>query len=116
LGSDFDGDAKDGLPALAALENLETQMKLFSALTVIAIAAAGPALAEGKCATGPKSKWQPKSALETQLQADGYKVRQIKVEGGCYEVYATDKDGKRANMAYNAETLEKLSNAEAGEN
>jgi hypothetical protein len=54
--------------------------------------------------------------LETQLQADGYKVRQIKVEAGCYEVYATDKDGKRANMAYNAETLEKLSNAEAGEN
>jgi len=27
-------------------------MKLFSALTVIAIAATGPALAEGKCATG----------------------------------------------------------------
>ena len=63
-----------------------------------------------------KSKWQPKSALESQLQADGYKVRQIKVEGGCYEVYATDKDGKRANMAYNAETLQKLDNAEAGEN
>jgi hypothetical protein len=85
-------------------------MKLFSALTVIAIAAAGPALAEAKCATGPKSKWQPKSALETQLQAEGYKVRQIKAEGGCYEVYATDKDGKRDNMAYNVETLEKLSN------
>src|SRR5580704_2241382 len=54
--------------------NLEIPMKLFSALTVIAIAAAGPVLAEGKCATGPKSKWQPKSVLETQLQADGYKV------------------------------------------
>jgi len=26
------------------------------------------------------------------------------------------KDGKRANMAFNAETLEKLENAEAGEN
>jgi hypothetical protein len=109
------GDAKDGLPP-SRPSKLETQMKLFRALTVIAIVPAGPALAEGKCATGPKSKWQPKSALETQLQADGYKVRQIKVEGGCYEVYATDKDGKRANMAYNAETLEKLSNAEAGEN
>ena len=90
-------------------------MKLFSALTVIAIAAAGPAFAEGKCATAPKSKWQPKSALETQLRSDGYTVRQIKIEGGCYEVYPSDKDGKRANMAYNAETLEKLSNVEAGE-
>ena len=95
-------------------------MKLISALTIlavaVAIAAAGPAFAEGKCSSAPKSKWQPKSALETQLQGDGYKVRQIKVEGGCYEVYATDKDGKRANMAFNAETLEKLANAEAGEN
>ncbi len=91
-------------------------MKLLTALTVIAISAAGPALAEGKCTSAPKSKWQPKSALESQLQADGFKVRQIKVESGCYEVYATDKEGKRANMAYNAETLEKLDNAEAGEN
>ncbi|RBP14395.1 YpeB-like protein with putative protease inhibitory function [Roseiarcus fermentans] len=91
-------------------------MKLFTALTVLAVAAAGPAFAEGKCATTAKSKWQPKSALESQLQADGYKVKQIKVEGGCYEVYATDKTGKRANMAFNAETLEKLDNAEAGEN
>ena len=91
-------------------------MKLLSTLTVRAIAAAGPALAEGKCTNAPKSKWQPKSALELQLEADGFKVRQIKVEGGCYEVYATDKEGKRANMAYNAETLEKLDNAEAGEN
>jgi hypothetical protein len=64
----------------------------------------------------PKANWQPKSALESQLQADGYKVRQIKTEGGCYEVYATDKGGNRANMAFNAETLEKLDNAEAGEN
>jgi len=91
-------------------------MKLLTALTVVALAAAGPAFAEGKCATGPKSKWRPRAELESQLQADGYKVRQIKVENGCYEVYATDKGGKRANMAYNAETLEKLDNPEAGEN
>jgi hypothetical protein len=91
-------------------------MKLFSAIAVVAVAAAGPAFAEGKCSNAPQSKWQPRSALESQLQADGYKIRQIKVEGGCYEVYATDKDGKRANMAFNAETLQKLNNAEAGEN
>ncbi|HEY1453113.1 MAG TPA: PepSY domain-containing protein [Roseiarcus sp.] len=91
-------------------------MKVLSVLSVIAIGAAGPALAAGTCSTAPKSKWQPKSALESQLQAGGYKVRQIKTEGGCYEVYATDKDGKRANMAFNAETLQQLENAEAGEN
>ncbi len=91
-------------------------MKLLSALAVLAIATASPALADGACSSAPKSKWQPRSALESQLQADGFKVRQIKIEGGCYEVYATDKEGKRANMAFNAETLVKLDNAEAGEN
>ncbi len=50
------------------------------------------------------------------LQSQGLTIRQIKVENGCYEVYVTDKSGKRMNMAYNAETLQQLQNAEAGEN
>ena len=91
-------------------------MKRMVLLAALAITAAGPAFAAGKCATSPKSKWQPQSKLETQLKSEGLKVRQIKVENGCYEVYATDKSGKRANMAFNAETLKKLDNAEAGEN
>jgi len=91
-------------------------MKPLLALAALAVAFASPALAAGKCSSAPKSQWQPKTILESQLQADGYKVRQIKTEGGCYEVYATDKDGTRANMAFNAETLTKLDNAEAGEN
>jgi hypothetical protein len=86
------------------------------ALAALAVAFASPALAAGKCSDAPQSQWQAKSVLESQLQADGYKVRRIKTEGGCYEVYATDKEGKRANMAFNAQTLTKLDNAEAGEN
>ena len=91
-------------------------MKRFALVSAIVIATTSPALAAGKCSTAPKSMWQPQSKLETQLQSAGFKVRQVKVENGCYEVYATDKSGKRANMAFNAETLEKLDNAEAGEN
>ena len=87
---------------------------LFLATVVTAIA--GPALAADMCSTSAKSKWQPRSALEAQLQAEGFKVRQVKVENGCYEVYATDKSGKRTNMAFNAETLKKVDNPEAGEN
>jgi hypothetical protein len=90
-------------------------MKLVIALS-LAVLAAGPALAAGQCSKSPKDKWQTKSTLEKKLADEGFKVRQIKTEGGCYEVYATDKSGKRANMAYNAETLDKLENAEAGEN
>jgi hypothetical protein len=85
-------------------------------VAAIALVAASPALADGKCSSAPKSKWQPKEALQQRLESDGYSVRRIKIEGGCYEVYAFDKEGKRANMAYNVETLERLDNPEAGEN
>ena len=85
-------------------------------LAALAVAAASPAFAAGTCSKAPKASWQPQSNLEAQLKSEGLAVRQIKVENGCYEVYATDTSGKRMNLAYNAETLEKLDNAEAGEN
>ncbi len=85
---------------------------LIAAATLIA---AGPAFGADTCSHSPKSKWQPQSKLETQLESEGMKVQRIKVENGCYEVYALDKNGKRANMAFNAETLQKLDNPEAGE-
>lgn len=73
------------------------------------------AAANVQCATSPAAKWQPKSALISKLKAEGTTVSKIKVENGCYEVYAKDKAGKKANAAYNAETLLMLDNAEAGE-
>ncbi len=82
---------------------------------VVACVVAAPAFAANGCSKAPTSQWQSKTKLESQLSAEGLKVRQIKSEGGCYEVYATDKSGKRQNMAFNAQTLKKLANAEAGE-
>ena len=92
---------------------------MYRTLVLAALAGmlAGPALAaSGTCSTAPQSQFKPKAALEAQLTGEGLTVRQIKVEKGCYEVYAVDKSGKKVNLAYNAETLEKLDNAEAGEN
>jgi hypothetical protein len=87
------------------------------ALTTLALMMTGPALAANPtCSTAAVSKFQPKATLETKLKTEGLTVRQIKVEKGCYEVYAVDSTGKKINVAYNAETLEKLANAEAGEN
>lgn len=91
-------------------------MKRLIVLSLAAMAMTAPAFAASNmCSTAPSSKWQPKANLESMLKSEGYTIRQIKVENGCYEVYAMDKNGKRANMAFNAETLKKLENAEAGE-
>lgn len=86
---------------------------------VIAAAAlmfAGPAMAATTCSTASASKYQDKSVLETKLKDEGLTVRQIKTEGGCYEVYAVNKSGDKVNMAFNAETLDQVDNPEAGEN
>ncbi len=68
-----------------------------------------------RVSTADSSKFQPKTKLEDQLKAQGLTVKQIKTENGCYEVYAVDKAGKKVNTAYNAETLQQVDNAEAGE-
>jgi hypothetical protein len=73
------------------------------------------ATAKVECAKSPAAKWQPQAALIAKLKAEGTTVSKIKVENGCYEVYAKDKAGKKANAAFNAETLEMLDNAEGGE-
>ena len=87
------------------------------AAAAVAFAVGGPAFAAGvACSTAPEAKFQPQANLEALLKADGLTLKQIKTEKGCYEVYATDKSGARVNIAYNAETLEKVANPEAGEN
>lgn len=91
--------------------------RLITTLSVLTmVAAAGPAFAAGSaCTSAPKSAWKSQSTLKANLKKEGLKVRRIKEESGCYEVYAVNKHGKRINVAYNAKTLKKVSNAEAGE-
>lgn len=90
-------------------------MKRILTLTALAALATGPAFAGATCSTSPASAFQPQSVLTDQLTKDGLTVRKVKTENGCYEVYAIDKDGNQVNAAYNAETLEPVDNAEAGE-
>jgi hypothetical protein len=72
--------------------------------------------AQSACSTADKAKFKPQSALTAMLAKDGVTVKKIKTEKGCYEVYAVGKNGKKMNEAFNAETLVKVANPEAGEN
>ena len=44
--------------------------------------------------------------LQTKLEKDGWKVRQIKTEDGCYEAYAVNTKGQRMETFFNPKTLE----------
>ena len=69
--------------------------------------AALPAQATGlaTCDSGPMEKWQRPSALERKLVDMQWKVRRIKVDGGCYEVYAMNEKGQRVEAYFHPVTL-----------
>ncbi|MBI1171283.1 PepSY domain-containing protein [bacterium] len=97
---------------------------MFAKITVaaLALALAAPAFA-GTTATAPAvtcsksaaSSFKPKSDLIALLKGQGLTVVKIKTEKGCYEAYTKDAKGKKSTLGFNAETLEPVANAEAGE-
>ncbi len=71
--------------------------KSLSILLLLApFASAAPALAEDgpQCTDAPQSEWISVADITARLTADGYEVRDVAVEGTCYEVKAL-KDGNR---------------------
>ena len=88
-----------------------------AAITAIALISTNAAFAAGTaCSKSAPDKFKPQAALIDALKGKGITVTKVKVEGGCYEVYGKDAAGKKVNTAFNAETLEKVDNPEAGEN
>ena len=57
------------------------------------------------CDSGPEKGWQPQETLKKQLTDKGWQVRRIKVDGGCYEVYALDPSGKRVEAYFHPVTF-----------
>ena len=46
------------------------------------------------------------------LKEKGWEVRNVKVDGGCYEVYAIDDKGERVEAYFHPVTLERVKTAE----
>lgn len=84
-------------------------MKRFLLITTLSLIAAGAAQAHGdvKCDT-PKSEWRGQMELQSKLVNEGWKVRKVKVENGCYEVYGFDPKGQKAEVFFNPKTFEQV--------
>lgn len=62
-----------------------------------------------KCEAIPKAEWKPQMELQSKLLGEGWmKVRQVKVENGCYEVYGIDDKGAKAEIFFNPKTFERV--------
>lgn len=74
------------------------------AAAVVALATA-PAFAADACNVAA-DKWQPEEALTAKLTGEGWNVRQIKKDKGCYEAYAVKADGTRMESLFDPATLD----------
>ena len=78
------------------------------AAAVAALLAGAQAGATGlaTCDSGPRESWQPQDKLEKILTGKGWKIRRVKEDGGCYEVYAFDETGERVEAYFHPKTLD----------
>jgi hypothetical protein len=93
-------------------------MRILLATAAIALSAAlaTPAAATGKMTcNAPQKSWKSLGALETNLKKDGWQVRKAKVDGGCYEVYGTDPQGRRVEAYFHPVSFKLLLSSRRGE-
>ena len=64
------------------------------------------------CDSGDPSKWQSKEVLKDKLVKAGWEVRLIKIDGGCYEVYAINEKKERTEAYFHPVTLEPVETEE----
>ena len=54
----------------------------------------------------PSAEWRPKGELAAKLEKEGWTIRKLKVDNGCYEVYGFDGKGAKRESYFNPKTLE----------
>ena len=69
-------------------------------VSALLIAAAGTAMASPTC-NAPRDSWKPEASFKKELEAKGYQIKNFKVtKGHCYEIYGTDKAGKKVEIYF----------------
>ena len=76
-----------------------------AAAAVVLVSSGASATGLATCDSGDKSQWVPVSKLESQLKDQGWTVRRVKEDGGCYEVYAVTDKGERVEAYFHPLTL-----------
>lgn len=65
---------------------------------------AGMAQADDDCFV-PMTEWQPREAVAKLAAEQGWTVRRIKIDDGCYEVIGNDAEGRAIEVKVNPGTL-----------
>ncbi|QYX57580.1 PepSY domain-containing protein [Roseovarius sp. SCSIO 43702] len=74
-------------------------------VSLVALLAAGAALADDDVCTAPRDTWQSREAAMQMAQQNGWTVREIKIDDGCYEIEGRDSDGREIEVKVDPATL-----------
>lgn len=76
-----------------------------TAIALVLFIAGAPAFAGANCTKYPKAEWTPQAEAKAKIESMGYKIRKFKIDGNCYEIYGHNKEGKKAEVYFDAKTL-----------
>lgn len=81
--------------------------KALTIATLFAVAGvlAAPARADVDCWV-PMTQWQPRDVVAAFAAQNGWMLRRIKIDDGCYELVATDRAGAAVEVKVNPATLQ----------
>ncbi|SEN86322.1 hypothetical protein SAMN05216227_102829 [Pseudorhodobacter antarcticus] len=72
---------------------------------LIGLGMAGMALADDDDCRVPMANWQPREAVQKMAEAQGWTVRRIKTDDGCYEIIGRDASGREIEAKVDPATL-----------
>lgn len=70
-------------------------------LGLAVLGATTTAHAKKSCTNEPKEKWMSEADFKKKVEAEGYKISKFKQPGTCYEIYGTDRNGKKVEIYFN---------------
>ncbi|MGB3831265.1 MAG: PepSY domain-containing protein [Mesorhizobium sp.] len=79
--------------------------RLLTILAFLVAPPSGAALAGDDCVV-PMADWQPRDAVVRLAEENGWVVRRIKIDDGCYEIKGADREGRRIEVTVHPGTLQ----------
>lgn len=82
-------------------------MKLTTLVAAILLVplGAGMAMADDDDCNVPMANWQPREAVQKMAEAQGWTVRRIKTDDGCYEIKGRDRNGREIEVKVDPASL-----------
>jgi len=80
--------------------------KQLALVAMLVVLTSTTAYASSNLCNVPEAQRQPIKALQQKLEGAGWKIKKMKTDRGCYEVYATTERGQRVEAYFNPQTFE----------